>query len=254
MNNGLILWADDEIELLKAHIIFLEKKGYEVVTVSNGMDALDQCTQRNFDLIMLDEMMPGLSGLETLQRIKEIQPATPVVMCTKSEEENLIKPVNPSQILLTLKKNIHRKEIVSEVTQTGYQQNFQDISMQIMDCKTLDDWRKVYRRLVHWELELSNTGSSMADILVTQKEEANNGFAKYVKANYMDRVRKSSSSCSITFDTTNGKRSKAKLAISSTSTKTCISPSFPLLHNMRVTPYSAVLCPTRLRKCSPTYG
>ena len=174
MNNGLILWADDEIELLKAHIIFLEKKGYEVVTVSNGMDALDQCTQRNFDLIMLDEMMPGLSGLETLQRIKEIQPATPVVMCTKSEEENimeqaigskiadyLIKPVNPSQILLTLKKNIHRKEIVSEVTQTGYQQNFQDIAMQIMDCKTLDDWRKVYRRLVHWELELSNTGSSM---------------------------------------------------------------------------------------------
>ena len=201
MNNGLILWADDEIELLKAHIIFLEKKGYEVVTVSNGMDALDQCTQRNFDLIMLDEMMPGLSGLETLQRIKEIQPATPVVMCTKSEEENimeqaigskiadyLIKPVNPSQILLTLKKNIHRKEIVSEVTQTGYQQNFQDIAMQIMDCKTLDDWRKVYRRLVHWELELSNTGSSMADILVTQKEEANNGFAKYVKANYMDWV------------------------------------------------------------------
>ena len=199
MNNGLILWADDEIELLKAHIIFLEKKGYEVVTVTNGMDALDQCTQRNFDLIMLDEMMPGISGLETLQRIKEIQPATPVVMCTKSEEENimeqaigskiadyLIKPVNPSQILLTLKKNIHRKEIVSEVTQTGYQQNFQDISMQIMDCKTLDDWRKVYRRLVHWELELSNTGSSMADILITQKEEANNGFAKYVKTNYLN--------------------------------------------------------------------
>lgn len=201
MNNGLILWADDEIELLKAHIIFLEKKGYEVVTVTNGMDALDQCTQRNFDLIMLDEMMPGISGLETLQRIKEIQPATPVVMCTKSEEENimeqaigskiadyLIKPVNPSQILLTLKKNIHRKEIVSEVTQTGYQQNFQDISMQIMDCKTLDDWRKVYRRLVHWELELSNTGSSMADILITQKEEANNGFAKYVKTNYLNWV------------------------------------------------------------------
>ena len=252
MNNGLILWADDEIELLKAHIIFLEKKGYEVVTVSNGMDALDQCTQRNFDLIMLDEMMPGLSGLETLQRIKEIQPATPVVMCTKSEEENimeqaigskiadyLIKPVNPSQILLTLKKNIHRKEIVSEVTQTGYQQNFQDIAMQIMDCKTLDDWRKVYRRLVHWELELSNTGSSMADILVSLCST---------------RVRKSSLSCSITFDTTNGKRSKAKLATSSTSTKTCISPFFPLLHNMRVTPYSAVLCPTRLRKCSATYG
>ena len=98
MNNGLILWADDEIELLKAHIIFLEKKNYEVVTVSNGMDALDQCTQRNFNLIMLDEMMPGLSGLETLQRIKEIQPATPVVMCTKSEEENIMEQVIGSKI------------------------------------------------------------------------------------------------------------------------------------------------------------
>lgn len=117
MSNGLLLWVDDEIELLRAHIIFLEKKGYEVVTVSNGTDAIDQCRQKTFDLILLDEMMPGLSGLETLQTIKEISPATPVVMVTKSEEENimdqaigskiadyLIKPVNPSQILLTLKR------------------------------------------------------------------------------------------------------------------------------------------------------
>lgn len=117
MNNGLLLWVDDEIELLKAHILFLEKKGYEVVTVSNGTDAIDQCKQHNFDLVMLDEMMPGISGLETLQKIKEILPATPVVMVTKSEEENimdqaigqkiadyLIKPVNPNQILLTLKR------------------------------------------------------------------------------------------------------------------------------------------------------
>ena len=142
-NNGLLLWVDDEIELLKAYIIFLEKKGYEVVTVSNGADAIDQCRAQTFDLVLLDEQMPGLSGLETLQRIKEIQPATPIVMVTKSEEENimeqaigskiadyLIKPVNPSQILLTLKKNIHRKEIVTEVTQTGYQQDYQQISMQ----------------------------------------------------------------------------------------------------------------------------
>ena len=125
MSNGLLLWVDDEIELLKAHIIFLEKKGYEVVTVSNGTDAIDQCQTQTFDLVLLDEQMPGLSGLETLQRIKEIQPATPIVMVTKSEEEDimnqaigakiadyLIKPVNPNQILLTLKKNIHQKEIV----------------------------------------------------------------------------------------------------------------------------------------------
>lgn len=198
MTNGLLLWVDDEIELLKAHILFLEKKGYEVITVSNGTDAIDQCTQHSFDLILLDEMMPGLTGLETLQKIKEISPATPVVMVTKSEEEDimnqaigskiadyLIKPVNPNQILLTLKKNIHQKQIVSQVTQTSYQQNFMDISMQIQDCKTCDDWYQVYKRLVHWELELSSTDSSMTEILATQKEEANVGFAKFIKQNYL---------------------------------------------------------------------
>ena len=201
MSNGLLLWVDDEIELLKAHIIFLEKKGYEVVTVSNGIDAIDQCRQKTFDLIMLDEMMPGITGLETLQQIKDIQPATPVVMVTKSEEENimdqaigskiadyLIKPVNPSQILLTLKKNIHKKQIVTEVTQTGYQQNFQNISMQIADCRTLDEWKNIYKRLVHRELELSGTDSSMTEMLQMQKEEANNGFAKYIRNNYMSWV------------------------------------------------------------------
>lgn len=211
MSNGLLLWVDDEIELLRAHIIFLEKKGYEVVTVSNGTDAIDQCRQKTFDLILLDEMMPGLSGLETLQTIKEISPATPVVMVTKSEEENimdqaigskiadyLIKPVNPSQILLTLKKNIHRKEIVTEITQSGYQQSFQDIALQISDCKTYNDWMNVYKRLVHWELELSSTDSSMTEMLNMQKEEANNGFAKYIKANYMNWVAPSSNGASAT--------------------------------------------------------
>lgn len=201
MSNGLLLWADDEIELLRAHIIFLEKKGYEVVTVTNGTDAIDQCRQKTFDLILLDEMMPGLSGLETLQDIKEISPATPVVMVTKSEEENimdqaigskiadyLIKPVNPNQILLTLKKNIHRKEIVTEVTQSGYQQSFQDIASQIDSSRTWQDWMDVYRRLVHWELELSSTDSNMTEMLRMQKEEANNGFTKYIKAHYMDWV------------------------------------------------------------------
>ena len=201
MTNGKILWVDDEIELLKAHIIFLEKKGYEVVTVSNGTDAIEECRQQSFDLVMLDEMMPGLTGLETLQRIKQITPATPVVMCTKSEEENimdqaigskiadyLIKPVNPMQILLTLKKNIHKREIVTEVTQTGYQQNFMDISMQIQECRTFADWVDIYRRLVHWELELSSADSSMTEILSTQKEEANIGFAKFVKQHYLEWV------------------------------------------------------------------
>ena len=196
--NGLLLWVDDEIELLKAHIIFLEKKGYEVVTVSNGADAIEECRRHTFDLVLLDEMMPGLSGLETLQRIKEIQPATPIVMVTKSEEENimdqaigskiadyLIKPVNPNQILLTLKKNIHRKEIVTEVTQSGYQQSYQNITMSIASANTLQEWKDIYKKLVHWELELSYTNSQMTDVLHMQKEEADAGFAKYIKTNYM---------------------------------------------------------------------
>ncbi len=199
MSNGHLLWVDDEIELLRAHILFLEKKGYDVVTVSNGTDAIEQCSQHTFDLILLDEMMPGITGLETLQRIKEISPAAPIVMVTKSEEENimdqaigskiadyLIKPVNPSQILLTLKKNIHQKQIVTEVTQTTYQRNFQNIAMQITDCRTLNDWIDVYRRLVHWELELSGTDSSMTEMLHMQKEEANLGFAKYIRNNYLN--------------------------------------------------------------------
>ena len=201
MSNGLLLWVDDEIEQLRAHILFLEKKGYEVVTVSNGTDAIDLCKQRNFDLVLLDEQMPGLSGLETLQKLKERQPSLTAVMVTKSEEENimeqaigqkiadyLIKPVNPNQILLTLKKNIHRRAIETEVTQSQYQQNFQQIAMQILDCQTWQDWTNIYKRLVHWELELSATDSSMTEMLNMQKEEANNGFAKFVKKNYLNWI------------------------------------------------------------------
>ena len=199
MNNGLLLWADDEMELLRAHLLFLEKKGYEVVTVTNGTDAIEECKKQTFDLVLLDEMMPGLSGLETLQRIKELSPQTPVVMVTKSEEEDimnqaigqqiadyLIKPVNPNQILLTLKKNIHRREIVTETVQTNYQQQFQQLSMQIMDCSSWQDWTDIYRRLVRWELELSQTDSQMTEMLEMQKEEANRGFAKYIKKNYLE--------------------------------------------------------------------
>ena len=206
MINGQLLWVDDEMELLKAHVIFLEKKGYEVTLASNGTDAIDLCRDHSFDLVLLDEQMPGLSGLETLQRIKELTPATPVVMVTKSEEENimeqaigqkiadyLIKPVNPNQILLTLKKNIHRKEIETEVTQSQYQQQFQQIAMQIMDCRTWQDWVELYKRLVHWELQLSSTDSQMTEMLAMQKEEANLGFAKFVKKNYLDWIKAPSS-------------------------------------------------------------
>mgnify|MGYP006315628839 CR=1 FL=1 len=194
-----LLWVDDEIELLVAHILFLQKKGYEVHTVSNGHDALDRCAEETFDLILLDENMPGLSGLETLTRIKEISPSTPVVMVTKSEEENimeqaigakiadyLIKPVNPIQILSTLKKNIHQKEIVTEQTQSAYQQDFGKLGMQINDSMTLDEWTEVYKRLTYWELQLSETDSAMKEMLAMQRTEANREFSKFIRRNYMN--------------------------------------------------------------------
>lgn len=197
--NGTLLWVDDEIELLKAYIIFLQKKEYEVVTASNGQDALDLVSEQQFDLIFLDENMPGLSGLETLSKIKEITPNVPVVMVTKSEEENimdqaigskiadyLIKPVNPPQILLTLKKHLHKKEIETEVANTGYQQNFSKIGMQINDSYSLEDWKEVYKRLVFWELELAETNSEMTEMLKMQKAEANQAFAKFVRKNYLE--------------------------------------------------------------------
>ena len=196
--NATLLWVDDEIELLKAYIIFLEKKGYKVVTATNGRDAVDMCSEQTFDIIFLDENMPGISGLETLSLIKEINSTIPIVMVTKSEEENimnqaigqkiadyLIKPVNPSQILLTLKKHLHKREIESEVTDTSYRQNFQKIALQINDSYTLDDWKDVYKKLVFWELELSTTNSEMSEMLKMQKAEANQEFAKFIRKNYM---------------------------------------------------------------------
>lgn len=199
--NGLLLWADDEMDLLRPHVLFLENKGYEVMTVTNGRDALDLCKEHTFDLIMLDENMPGLSGLETLAQIKEISPTVPVVMVTKSEEENimdqaigskiadyLIKPVNPHQILMTLKKNIHQRDIVSEKTDTNYQQNFGRIGMQIDDARTVEEWMEVYRQLVYWELQLSEADSNMTEMLHMQKTEGNNGFARFIKKNYLDWI------------------------------------------------------------------
>ena len=195
--NGTLLWIDDEIELLRAHILFLKGKDYDVDTATNGRDALDRCREHSYDLILLDENMPGLTGLETLALIKEVQPTVPVVMVTKSEEEEimnqaigakiadyLIKPVNPSQILLTLKKNIHKKDIISETTNTNYQQNMGRIAMQINDATTYQDWVEVYKNLVFWELELEHADNNMGEMLRMQKAEANNLFARFVRRNY----------------------------------------------------------------------
>ena len=197
MSKITILWADDEIDLLRPHILFLNNKGYDVVTVTNGRDALDAIEGQHFDLIILDENMPGISGLEALQRIKIAQPTVPVIMITKSEEENimnqaigseiadyLIKPVNPMQILLSIKKNLHSTELVSEKVAGDYRQEFMNISGQIGTAQTIEDWYKLYSTLVRWELTLSANDTGMADMLRMQKDEANAAFCKFVRRNY----------------------------------------------------------------------
>lgn len=199
MRKDKLLWADDEIDLLKPHILFLEDKGFDVITVCSGQDAVDCVKEQAFDIIFLDENMPGLSGLETLSIIKEINPDVPVVMITKSEDEGimnqaigskiadyLIKPVNPNQILLSIKKNLHKTQIINETVTTDYQKEFSKISMQINDSQTTEDWKEVYKKLVHWELELERSQTGMADLLQTQKTEANNLFSKFVRRNYED--------------------------------------------------------------------
>lgn len=192
-----ILWADDEMELLKPYLIFLREKGYDVISVNNGQDAIDYCASQTPDIVFLDEQMPGLSGIETLQEIKSIRPELPVVMITKSEEEQimeqaigqqiadyLIKPVNPSQILMCLKKHIHRKEIVEQETNRTYREEFSDISYMIDTAATLQEFMAIHRTLVKWDLQLSNADSSMREILNQQSKQANAAFTKFITRRY----------------------------------------------------------------------
>lgn len=197
-----ILWADDEIELLKPHILFLEKKGYEVVTANSGADALDLVRSKHFDIVFLDEQMPGISGVETLEKIKAEFPNLPVVMITKSEEERimedaigsniadyLIKPVNPNQILLSLKRNLENKKLVDEKSTSKYQQEFRKIGMDLNNNLNFDEWIGVYKNLTRWELELQKSADDgIKEVLALQKQEANNLFSRYVEKNYCDWV------------------------------------------------------------------
>ncbi len=199
MNKIQLLWADDEIDLLKPHIIFLTGKGYDVTTVTNGKDALEETKKKSFDAILLDENMPGISGLETLTQIKAANPDAKVIMITKSEEESimedaigskiddyLIKPVNPNQILLSLKKTLDSKQLVSEKTTSNYLQEFRQIGMTIQDNLKFQEWSEIYKKLVFWELQLQESqDKSMEEILLSQKTEANNNFSKFIEKNYI---------------------------------------------------------------------
>ncbi|MCQ2338346.1 MAG: PglZ domain-containing protein [Paludibacteraceae bacterium] len=199
-----ILWIDDEVELLKPYTIFLAGKGYEVATCSNGPDAIQLVNEHNYDIIFLDENMPGMSGIEVLSSILRIRPDAVVVMITKNEEENLmdlaighriadylIKPVNPNQILMTLKKHLHKKEIVSAQTIERFQSEFRQLSTEISEHLTIDEWYDLHRRLTRWDLQLSEQDTGLHEMLHSLMDEADNAFRKYVTTNYEDWIKNS---------------------------------------------------------------
>jgi DNA-binding response OmpR family regulator len=193
-----ILWVDDEIDLLKPHMLFLATKGYEVIPSTDGQEALELLEQNIVDIVFLDENMPGLSGLDTLMLIKDKYPSLPIIMITKSEEEHimeqaigskisdyLIKPVNPNQILLALKKHLEAKKLVSETSTLNYQQQFREISMRLMDRLDSKQWTEIYKKLIFWELELATSqDESIFEILRQQKDEANTLFCRFYEKNY----------------------------------------------------------------------
>ena len=198
MLKNKILWVDDEIDFLKSHIIFLSDKGYEINTCTNGSDALDLVKKNQYDIILLDENMPGISGIETLKQIKKIDTNLKVIMITKSEEENimeeaigkeisdyLIKPVNPNQILLSLKKNLKEKELIKDNNVLEYQQEFRNLSSKMIGVSDYNQWIELYKEIINWEIKLSEINdSTMIEILKTQKSEANSLFAKFIEKNY----------------------------------------------------------------------
>lgn len=200
-----ILWVDDEIESLKSQILFLKNKGYDITPFTNGYDVLEHLRSNKAEVVLLDESMPGMTGLETLTQIKTLYPNLPVVMVTKNEAENimeeaiggqisdyLIKPVNPNQVLLSLKKIIDSKRLVSEKTTTEYQKDFRNLFMTLNSSPNIAEWKELYKKLVYWELEMSNKSDSseMLEVFNTQKVEANNDFFKFVSRNYIDWINK----------------------------------------------------------------
>src|SRR5215204_4012549 len=198
MSLGKILWVDDEIESLQSQIMFLQNKGYEVNALTNGFDAIDFVRDNPIDVVLLDESMPGITGLETLTKIKEVNSQVPVVLITKNETENLmdeaigsqitdylIKPVSPNQVLLSLKKIIDNRRLVAEKTTTAYQQQFRNLFMALNSNPDHNSWMGIYKELVYWELSLQRSDSpEMQEVFQTQKNEANTEFYKFVSRNY----------------------------------------------------------------------
>ena len=209
MSKAKILWVDDQIDLLKSHIIFLNEKGYQIDSCTNGSDALDKISNNRFDVILLDENMPGISGIETLIKIKKIDRNIKVIMITKSEEENimeeaigkeisdyLIKPVNPNQILLSLKKTLQNKKLIKDSNISEYQQEFRNLSLKMMDISSFDEWIEFYLEIIDWELKLSDIDDdTMMEILNNQKIEANSLFSKFIEKNYQSWFKNDNHPC-----------------------------------------------------------
>ena len=202
MSKPKIIWVDDEIESLQSQKLFLENKGYDVQTFTNGFDAIDYVKDNPVDVVLLDETMPGITGLETLAKIKEVNQSLPVVLITKNETENLmddaigsqisdylIKPVNPNQVLLSLKKIIDNKRLVAEKTTSAYQQQFRHLFMALNSNPDYNEWMEIYKKLVYWELEMEKSDSpEMQEVLQSQKSEANTEFFKFVSKNFSSWV------------------------------------------------------------------
>src|SRR5437016_9550125 len=197
-----ILWVDDEIESLQSQKLFLENKGYDVHTLTNGFDAIDYIKENLIDVVLIDESMPGITGLETLAKIKEVNSQIPVVLITKNETENLmneaigsqisdylIKPVNPNQVWLSLKKIIDNRRLVAEKTTSSYQQEFRNLFMALNDNPDYNQWMDIYKKLVYWELEMQKSDSpEMQEVFQSQKNEANTEFFKFISRNYSSWV------------------------------------------------------------------
>ena len=206
MSLAKILWVDDEIESLQSQKMFLENKGYVVHTLTNGFDAIDYVKENFVDVVLLDETMPGITGLETLAKIKEVNSQIPVVLITKNETENLmdeaigsqitdylIKPVNPNQVWLSLKKIIDNRRLVAEKTTTAYQQQFRNLFMVLNSNPDYNEWMGIYKELVHWELSLQKSDSpEMQEVFQTQKNEANTEFFKFINRNYSSWLKEKS--------------------------------------------------------------
>ena len=229
MSKAHFLWVDDEIDLLKPHILFLKEKGYNTVCATNGHDAIEMCKSNNYNIVFLDEHMPGLSGLETLVLLKKISPHVPVVMITKSEDEGimnqaigrkisdyLIKPVNPNQMLITIKKILEKTKLVHETTLNNYREEYNNLNREIADCHSVSDWKRLYTKLVSWEIELEQSNPTLREMVENQKNEANISFAKLVRKNYYTWINK------------DGAQTKSQSA-SQTTQQSTIKPEYPVM-------------------------